>query len=128
MVMSVEEKAEAFDRIVVARKAHIDAVDAYNARLEFVRAERQRGNWLNVDPEFAASTSAQKEFHRVVNETTDLALREDGGHEWHERVFASMKLRVCMNCGFILNEDKPNKPCPGVVRVELRSDSTEKSG
>lgn len=50
------------------------------------------------------------------------APKDDTGHIWHERVYASMKLLVCMNCGFIKNPDKPNKPCPGPIRVELRHD------
>lgn len=45
---------------------------------------------------------------------------DDNGHIWHERVFASMQIRCCMNCGFIKNEDKPNKPCPGPIGVSLR--------
>src|SRR5690606_7984224 len=44
-------------------------------------------------------------------------------------VFSSMKLKVCMNCGFLLNEDQPNKPCPGPVSVGLRAeDATGKCG
>jgi len=51
------------------------------------------------------------------------------GHVWHEKVFSSMKLKVCMNCGFLLNEDQPNKPCPGPVSVGLRAeDATGKCG
>ena len=44
-------------------------------------------------------------------------------HLWHDRVFASMNIRCCMRCGFIQNEDKPNKPCPGWVRVGTREAS-----
>jgi len=50
-------------------------------------------------------------------------MSEDNGHIWHERVFASMQIRCCMNCGFIKNEDQPNKPCPGPIGVELRNPS-----
>lgn len=46
---------------------------------------------------------------------------EEDGHFWHPRIFGSMKIKCCMNCGFIKNEDQPNKPCPGLVRVELRA-------
>lgn len=46
---------------------------------------------------------------------------DDGGHVWHEKVFSSMKINCCMNCGFIKNEDQPNKPCPGPIRVGLRT-------
>lgn len=38
------------------------------------------------------------------------------GHVWHDRTFASMNLRCCVNCGFIKNEDKP---CPGPIGVTL---------
>lgn len=41
-------------------------------------------------------------------------------HVWHERIFGSMQNKCCMNCGFILNNDKPNKPCPGPISVKLR--------
>ncbi|WP_234897211.1 hypothetical protein [Sinorhizobium medicae] len=66
----------AFDTIVAARKAYVDAVAAYNARLEFVRAERERGNWLNVDPEYAAMSEAQSAFYRTVQELADAAIRQ----------------------------------------------------
>lgn len=66
----------AFDQIVAARKAYVDAVAAYNARLEFVRAERERGNWLNVDPEYAAMSEAQSAFYRTVQELADAAIRQ----------------------------------------------------
>ncbi|KEA07179.1 hypothetical protein [Rhizobium rhizogenes] len=46
--------------------------------------------------------------------------KEDNGHLWHERVFSSMQLKCCMMCGFIKNEDQPNKACPGFVAVEVR--------
>ena len=36
-----------------------------------------------------------------------------------------MRIMCCMNCGFIKNPDKPNKPCPGPIGVELR-DALEK--
>jgi len=45
----------------------------------------------------------------------------DDGHVWHEKIFSSMKLKCCMNCGFVKNEDQPNKPCPGPVCVGLRT-------
>jgi hypothetical protein len=49
----------------------------------------------------------------------------DDGHVWHERIFSSMKIKCCMNCGFIKNEDQPNKPCPGPVFVGLRTQPTK---
>lgn len=72
----VDSREEAFDQIVAARKAHIDAVAAYNARLEFVRVERERGNWLNVDPEYAAMSEAQRAFYRTVQDLADTAIRQ----------------------------------------------------
>ncbi|WP_391564602.1 Lar family restriction alleviation protein [Sinorhizobium meliloti] len=73
---AAQSGGEAFDKIVAARKAHIDAVAAYNARLEFVRAERERGNWLNVDPEYAAMSEGQSAFYRTVQELADAAIRQ----------------------------------------------------
>ncbi|RVG14997.1 hypothetical protein CN234_03110 [Sinorhizobium meliloti] len=71
-----QSEAEAFDTIVAARKAYVDAVAAYNARFEFVRAERERGNWLNVDPEYAAMSEAQSAFYCTVQELADAAIRQ----------------------------------------------------
>lgn len=71
---AAQSGGEAFDKIVAARKVHVDAVAAYNARLEFVRAERERGNWLNVDPEYATMSEAQSAFYRTVQELADAAL------------------------------------------------------
>lgn len=45
---------------------------------------------------------------------------EPQDHLWHEKIFDSMKINCCMRCGFIKNENKPNKPCLGWVRVGLR--------
>lgn len=78
---SAQSGGEAFDKIVAARKAHIDAVAAYNARLEFVRAERERGNWLNVDPEYAAMSEGQSAFYRTVQELADAAIRQRAEEE-----------------------------------------------
>lgn len=47
--------------------------------------------------------------------------KDDQGHVWHEKVFASMHLLCCMNCGFIKNPNKPNAKCPGPVAVEVRA-------
>lgn len=49
--------------------------------------------------------------------------QDEQGHIWHQKVFNSMKILCCMNCGFIRNEHKPNRPCPGPVRVEPRIDN-----
>ncbi len=73
--MTVEQKAEAFDAIVAARKSHIAAVENYNARRDLVRRERLRGNWqLNVDDEFAAVSRTQRELLRTVQDLSDNAL------------------------------------------------------
>lgn len=50
---------------------------------------------------------------------------EDDGHVWHEKVFSSMQIKCCMNCGFIKN-DRGNKVCPGPVMVGLRCDQAFK--
>ncbi|WP_234840870.1 hypothetical protein [Sinorhizobium meliloti] len=78
---AAQSGGEAFDKIVAARKAHIDAVAAYNARLEFVRAERERGNWLNVDPEYAAMSEAQSAFYRTVQDLADAAISQRAEEE-----------------------------------------------
>ena len=49
------------------------------------------------------------------------APKDDQGHVWHEKVFASMHLLCCMNCGFIKNPNKPNAKRPGPVAVEVRA-------
>ncbi|MDW9740809.1 hypothetical protein GOC28_12280 [Sinorhizobium meliloti] len=78
---AAQSEAEAFDTIVAARKAYVDAVAAYNARLEFVRAERERGNWLNVDPEYSAMSEAQSAFYRTVQDLADAAIRQRAEEE-----------------------------------------------
>ncbi|WP_164897092.1 MULTISPECIES: MazG-like family protein [Sinorhizobium] len=73
---AAQSESGAFDTIVAARKAYVDAGAAYNARLEFVRAERERGNWLNVDPEYAAMSEAQSAFYRTVQDLANAAIRQ----------------------------------------------------
>lgn len=75
--MTLEQKAEAFDAIVSARKSHVDAVTAYNDRLTFVRAERKRGKQLNVDAEFTAAGEAQRNLTRIVQDLADAALKNN---------------------------------------------------
>lgn len=48
-------------------------------------------------------------------------LENENGHVWHEKIFSSMQIKCCMNCGFIRNEKQPNKPCPGPIGVGLRT-------
>ncbi|MGO7901610.1 hypothetical protein ACC719_29550 [Rhizobium ruizarguesonis] len=68
-------KAESFDRIVAARKKHVDAVAAYNARRELANAERMHGSWaIKLDAEYHAMSDAQSEFHRTVQDACDAAL------------------------------------------------------
>lgn len=55
-------------------------------------------------------------------------LESENGHIWHERIFSSMQIKCCMNCGFIKNENKPNKPCPGQIGVSLRETSPTGEG
>ena len=53
---------------------------------------------------------------------------DETGHVWHEKVYSSMRILCCMNCGFIKNEEKPNKPCPGPIGVSLRSALSKETG
>ena len=53
------------------------------------------------------------------------SLENENGHVWHERIYGSMQIKCCMNCGFIKNEQQPNKPCPGPVVVGLRADHSK---
>lgn len=77
-----EAVEDAFDQIVAARKAHVDAVTAYNARLELVRAERERGNWhIKMDREYDVMSEAQSAFIRTVQELADAALTHEPTNE-----------------------------------------------
>jgi hypothetical protein len=76
--MTLEQKAEAFDAIVSARKSHIDAVAVYNDRLAFIRSERERGNLrLNVDAEYRAMCDAQRHYFGVTEGLADTALNSE---------------------------------------------------
>ena len=83
-------------------------------QMDKLRAEASRGG-------ISSST-----VFSMTDPVMDMIARneEDDGHVWHDRVFESMNVRCCMNCGFIKNEHKPNKPCPGPIGVTLR-DSTQ---
>ncbi|WP_439604728.1 hypothetical protein [Shinella sp.] len=71
--------ATGFDRIVAARKAHVDAVSAYNARRALAQSERARGNWsIKLDAEYRTMSDAQSEFIRVAQEVADAALSTSG--------------------------------------------------
>lgn len=73
--LAAESKAEAFDKIVAARKAFVEAVAAYNSRLEFVKAERERGNHsCRLDREYETMTDAQVVWHKTVQTVADAAL------------------------------------------------------
>ena len=77
----VGSKAEAFDRIVAARKKHVDAVATYNARREQAWVECLEGNWtIKLDAEYRAMSDAQSEYYRTVQDLVDAALSasEDG--------------------------------------------------
>jgi len=65
----------AFNEIAAARKAHVDAVEAYNARRALVMKERERGEWgLSLDSEYQAMCAAQSEFIGVAQRVADAAL------------------------------------------------------
>lgn len=74
---NVEGKAEAFDRIVAARKKHVDAVAAYNARREYVKSLPFEARF-NLDAEHRAFSDAQSEFIKVAQEVADAALAAEG--------------------------------------------------
>ncbi len=44
-------------------------------------------------------------------------IAESNGHHWIER----FNLVCCRDCGFVRRADDQNKPCKGVVKVELRA-------
>lgn len=70
-----EDSAEAFARIVSARKAYVDAAETYNTRLSLVNSERAKGNWsMRVDDEARAMWDAQSAFIKAAEEETDAAL------------------------------------------------------
>ena len=72
-------KAEAFDRIVAARKAYLEAANAYNARVLIVRKERERGTWdLHTDHEYREMNEAARAVERLVRELADTALATEG--------------------------------------------------
>lgn len=71
-----------FDRIAAARKAHVEAVSAYNARHALAQSERARGNWsIKLDAEYRTMSDAQSEFIRVALEVADAALNTSGCSE-----------------------------------------------
>ncbi|ASW06257.1 hypothetical protein CKA34_10425 [Rhizobium sp. 11515TR] len=75
-IAALREKAEAFDRIVLARKNYVDATAVYNERLELVQAERARGNWsMNTDAEYREISDAQAAFSISARTEADAALQ-----------------------------------------------------
>lgn len=78
----VAGKAEAFDKIVAARAAHVVAVAAYNDRLIVVRSERERGNHsMRLDDEYEAMSETHATWHRTCQELADAALATTEGSE-----------------------------------------------
>lgn len=62
------------DILAQARRAHLEAVEAYNRRLKLVRAERECGDHSsNVDAEYRTMTEAQNAFIRTAQEVADAA-------------------------------------------------------
>ncbi len=75
-----EDSAEAFARIVAARKAYVDATETYNTRLALVNSERAKGNWsMRVDDEASAMWDAQSAFIKAAQDETDAALAATRG-------------------------------------------------
>jgi hypothetical protein len=70
-----EASAEAFARIVAARRAYVEATETYNARLSLVNSERAKVNWsMRVDDEARAMWDAQSAFIKAAQDETDAAL------------------------------------------------------
>ena len=75
-----------FGRIVAARKAHVEAVSAYNARHALAQSERARGNWsIKLDAEYRTMSDAQSEFIRVAQEVADAALNTSGTYDGKDK-------------------------------------------
>ncbi len=49
-------------------------------------------------------------------------IAESNGHHW----IKAFNLTCCRDCGIIRRADDQNKQCPGVVKVTLRLDETNK--
>lgn len=74
-VASPAPASEPIAVLAAARKAHMDALDAYNARVKLVRAERERGNHsMNVNAENRAMSHAQSAFIKAAQDIADAAL------------------------------------------------------
>ena len=69
--------------LVEARKRHIDAVNAYNAKLEAVKEARCREDWtMSAAAEFMSMHEANREFIGVAQRTADaLAAVNKGGKD-----------------------------------------------
>ena len=61
--------------LVEARRTHIDAVDAYNAKLILVNKARENGFYGHgVDAEFQSMGAAQRAFYGAAQDFCDAAL------------------------------------------------------
>lgn len=56
---------------------------------------------------------SDSDLYDLVQSTLDW---QPGKHRWHTR----LNLICCRDCGFVMNMDRPNKPCKGPVKVGLR--------
>lgn len=71
-------KEEAFDKIVAARRKHVEAVNAYNARRELATAERMRGSWaIKLDEEYRAMHDAQSDLFATMQAVCDAAITKE---------------------------------------------------
>jgi hypothetical protein len=56
---------------------------------------------------------ADSDLYDLVESTLNW---KPGDHRWHTR----MNLICCRDCGFVMNMDRPNKPCKGAPKVGPR--------
>lgn len=82
------------------------------------------GDWTSYeDRRFAADTILDALCTAVTERKLPAARRviaESNGHHWVER----FNLVCCRDCGIVRRADDNNKPCKGVVTVELRAPSS----
>jgi hypothetical protein len=65
--------SSSFNRIVEARRKHVDAVAVYNARREYLHSLPFEARF-NLDAEYRAMSDAQSEFIKTAQDVADAAL------------------------------------------------------
>ena len=70
-----------FEQIVAARKAHVDAVNAYNDKYYKVEAARKNGDFSqNLSEEYTEMEHAHRRFIAIAQRLADEALAETAGN------------------------------------------------